>query len=260
MARLLLSAKLRINYKSRIMKPKKNPEADLSRRTGLYFAIGLAVTMVFSLWAINFRTSTGEAGKVKLSDVDQKIEEVVEDINMNTPPPPPPPPPPPAPTIPDVIEEVKDEQKVETNLGSTDSNKEEKVPEQPKIETPAEPDEPDVDVPFAIIEDKPMFESCKNVPKEKRDECFKNALDNHVKKNFRYPESAMEMGIQGRVFVQFRINKTGKVEVIGVRGPDKSLEAEARRIIEKMPDIIPGKQRGKAVAVTYAYPIMFKLN
>ncbi len=55
-------------------------------------------------------------------------------------------------------------------------------------------------------------------------------------------------------------NKDGSITVIGTRGPDKSLEAEARRIIEKLPKLIPGKQRGKPTPVTFAYPITFKLN
>lgn len=105
-----------------------------------------------------------------------------------------------------------------------------------------------------------MFDACKDQPKAKQFDCFKENLDKHVQKNFRYPEMAQEMGIQGRVYVNFRINKDGSITVIGTRGPDKSLEAEARRIIEKLPKLIPGKQRGKPTPVTFAYPITFKLN
>lgn len=114
---------------------------------------------------------------------------------------------------------------------------------------------------FVIIEDKPMFEVCKGLPKgRQQDDCFKLNLDKHIRENFRYPEAAAEKGIQGRVLVQYRVDKDGIVSVIGVRGPDKSLEDEARRIFEKLPPLIPAKQHGKAVAVTMSYPMMFRLN
>lgn len=50
------------------------------------------------------------------------------------------------------------------------------------------------------------------------------------------------------------------ITVLNTRSPDKNLDAEARRIIEKLPKLIPGKQRGKPTPVTFAYPIVFKLN
>ena len=75
----------------------------------------------------------------------------------------------------------------------------------------------------------------------------------------KYPTDAKEVGIEGRVNVSFRIKKDGSTEVIGLRGVDKLLEQEAKRIIESMPKLIPAKQNGKPIAVTIAYPIFFKL-
>ena len=89
---------------------------------------------------------------------------------------------------------------------------------------------------------------------------FKENLDKHVRKTFRYPDMAQEMGIQGRVYVNFRINKDGTITILNTRAPDKSLDEEARRIINKLPKLIPGKQRGRPTPVTFAYPIVFKLN
>jgi protein TonB len=85
-------------------------------------------------------------------------------------------------------------------------------------------------------------------------------LDKHVIKNFRYPEIAQEMGIQGRVFVTFIIDKDGTITGIRTRGPDKNLEKEAARIIGKLPTMTPGKQRGRAVRVPFCYPINFRLQ
>lgn len=240
------------------MEIKKNPNADLNRKTGLFFAIGLAFATGLSLFAINYKS---EIKKLNIADVvaDATIEEEVEEVHLeNTPPPPPPPPP--AVEIPEVIEIVDNKVEVKDDIKSSEITKNDVVEDAPKLEKVPENEEIVEDLPFAVIEEKPMFEACKGIPKGKaQDDCFKSNLDKHVQKNFRYPEMAQEMGIEGRVTVMFKIKKDGKIEVTGVRGPDKMLEAEARRIIEKLPDLIPGKQRNKAVAVTYAYPIMFKL-
>ena len=119
-------------------------------------------------------------------------------------------------------------------------------------------EEEDVDVPFAVIEDVPVFPGCENA-KNKRD-CFNKQMQKHIRKNFRYPEIAQELGIQGRVSVLFTIDKDGSITNIRMRGPDKNLEAEALRIIKKLPKMTPGRQRGRAVRVPFSIPITFKLQ
>ena len=88
----------------------------------------------------------------------------------------------------------------------------------------------------------------------------KNEKNKHIRKNFRYPEIAQEMGIQGRVYVNFIIAKDGKITNIRMRGPDKNLENEAQRIISRLPSMIPGKQRGRPVRVPFSIPITFRLQ
>jgi len=85
-------------------------------------------------------------------------------------------------------------------------------------------------------------------------------MQKHIRKNFRYPEIAQEMGVQGRVSVVFVIQRDGSIGNIRMRGPDKNLEAEALRIIKKLPKMTPGKQRGRAVKVPFSIPITFKLQ
>ena len=118
----------------------------------------------------------------------------------------------------------------------------------------------DVDVPFAVIEDVPIFPGCEKVKKSERRNCFQDRMNKHIRKNFRYPEIAQEMGIQGRVYVNFIISKDGSITNIRMRGPDKNLEKEAQRIIAKLPTMIPGKQRGRAVRVPFSIPITFRLQ
>lgn len=116
------------------------------------------------------------------------------------------------------------------------------------------------DVPFSIIEDVPLFPGCETVEVSARRKCFQEKIQGHIAKNFRYPEIAQEMGIQGRVYVQFIIDVDGTIVGIKTRGPDKNLEKEANRIISKLPRMTPGKQRGKPVRVPFSTPITFRLN
>jgi protein TonB len=88
----------------------------------------------------------------------------------------------------------------------------------------------------------------------------KEEINKHIRKNFRYPEIAQEMGIQGRVYVNFIISKDGSIKNIRMRGPDKNLEKEAARIIGKLPNMTPGKQRGRPVRVPFSIPITFRLQ
>ena len=114
--------------------------------------------------------------------------------------------------------------------------------------------------PFVIIDDVPMFRSCKNVFKSQRTNCFQNKMNKHISKHFYYPKYAQNRGIQGKVFIQFIIEKDGSVGEINASGADKSLKDAAVRIIKKLPKMIPGKVNGKPVRVPFSIPIEFKLG
>ena len=243
------------------MQPKKNPKADLAKSSGLFFAIGFAIVSGLTLWGFEAKVYDKGAQGGRESSVDKVLDESQENFVMEAPDTPPPPPPPPTPACVEEVEVVDNKADVkDTNFAGNETTKEEKVAQVADIKTPEPVSEPEIEVPFTIIEDKPMFEACKNQPKDKQFQCFKENLDKHVSKNFVYPPAALEMGIQGKVNVSFRINTDGSITILGVRGTDKLLEAEARRIIEKLPKLIPGRQRGKPTPVTFAYPINFKLQ
>ncbi|MBC9795036.1 energy transducer TonB [Sinomicrobium weinanense] len=234
------------------MEPKKNPKADLTRNSGLYFAIGLALVMFLAWQGLEWKNyEKDEAFNYKM-DVDEELEEEIPITEMLKTPPPPPPPP----AAPEIIEVVEDEEEVEeTVIESTETSQDEVI----EVEDVVEVEEPvDVDVPFAVIEDVPVFPGCENA-KDKR-ACFQEMMLKHIRKNFRYPEVAQEMGIQGRVSVMFTIDKDGSITNVRMRGPDKNLEKEAQRIISKLPKMTPGKQRGRPVRVPFSIPITFKLQ
>ena len=235
------------------MQPKKNPKADHSKNSSLYFVIGLSLILLITWRAIEWKTYSKIYGYEALNVDDEDDEDIPITEQIKVPPPPPPPPP-----APEVIEVVEDEEEVEeTVIESTETDQEEIV-EIEEIEIEEEYD--DVDVPFAVIEDVPIYPGCERVRKSERRNCFQEQINKHIRKNFRYPDIAQEMGIQGRVYVSFIINKDGTIGSVRMRGPDKNLEKEAARIINKLPRMTPGKQRGRAVRVPFSIPITFKLN
>ena len=236
------------------MQLKKTPKADLTKNSSLYFAIGLASVLLFSWVAIEWKTYEKSAFDYEALNVDDEDdEEVPITEQIKTPPPPPPPPP-----APEVIEIVEDEEDVEeTVIESTETDQEEIVEVE---DIDVEDDFEDVDVPFAVIEDVPLFPGCEKVAKSERRKCFQEQINKHIRKNFRYPEIAQEMGVQGRVYVNFIISKDGSITNIRMRGPDKNLEKEAKRIISKLPKMTPGKQRGRPVRVPFSIPISFRLQ
>ena len=213
-------------------------------------AFALCVVLFISWQAIEYKSYEIQYDLESLNVDDDDDEEIPITEQIKTPPPPPPPP------APEIIEIVEDEEEIEeTIIESTETDQEEVVEEVEVME-----EELDLDVPLAIIEDVPLFPGCEKVAKSQRRKCFQDQIQKHIIKNFRYPEIAQEMGIQGRVFVQFMIGKDGNISGIRTRGPDKNLEKEASRIIGKLPRMTPGKQRGRPVRVPFSIPVTFRLN
>lgn len=114
-------------------------------------------------------------------------------------------------------------------------------------------------VPFAVIEQIPLFPACEKVEKTAQRECFYDQMQFHIKKNLKTPSEAENESQVIRVIVQFQIDKEGKVINITTRRSNFNgvYEAEVKRVIEKLPKFIPGTHKGKAVITSYALPINF---
>jgi protein TonB len=233
------------------MEPKKNPKADLTKNSSLYFVLGLAAVMLLTYVAFEWKTYDKTNEYDTSMNVDDLLdEEVPMTEQLKTPPPPPP-------QAPEIIEIVEDEEEVEeTIIESTETSQDEEIIEVDDVVVD-EMDE-DLDVPFSVIEDVPVFPGCEKESDKRA--CFNKMIQKHISKNFRYPEIAQEMGVQGRVNIMFVIQKDGSIGNVRMRGPDKNLEKEAARIIGKLPKMTPGKQRGRAVRVPFSIPITFKLQ
>ena len=241
------------------MIPKKNPNAEIGRNSSLYFKIGLTSVLFVTWQSLEVKIYEKESQVLDVVEVvDDLDEEVPITQNVMTTPPPPPP------SAPDVIEIVEDIEDVEeTVIESTESSQDLYIEDAIiKInEVVVEEEEEDISVPFAIIENAPVFPGCDSCPtEEERRACFHQKIQEHIVKNLNYPPAALEMRITGRVFVQFDIDSKGRVANIQRRGPDRLLENEAERIIAALPKMKPGMQRGKAAKISYAIPINFKIQ
>ncbi len=241
------------------MELKKNPQADLSRNSGLYFVIGLTIVL-FTTWRLlEHKTYESDKEYVNVLNVtDTMDEEVPITQTIRTTPPPPPP------AAPDVIEVVEDMEEVEETIIESTESSQDKFVEDVIVsvdDVAVGEEEEEISVPFAVIEKVPVFPGCETLETEaERKACFNQKIQEHIQKNFNYPATALEMGISGRVFLQFEIGADGMVKNIRKRGPDRLLEEEAVRIIASLPQMKPGMQRGRPAKVGYSIPINFMMQ
>ncbi|WP_405572018.1 energy transducer TonB [Winogradskyella sp. Asnod2-B02-A] len=241
------------------MELKKNPKANVGRNSSLYFAVGLNVMLLLTYLGLEHKTYETEATKIDILMIDDLMD---EDIPITTIDVMPPPPPPQKQVVTEVITIVEDVEDVEesviesTEIGQDDiiDDREVGVEDVEVVEV-----EEDIEVPFAVIEKVPRFPGCSGDNNELK-ACFERKIQEHLQKNFRYPDAAADLSIQGRVFVFFLIDKYGNVSKVKSRGPDQLLETEAERIINLLPKMEPGRQRDRNVGVPYSIPINFKLQ
>ena len=240
------------------MKPKNTPKADLSKRSMLFFQVGMILVLFITWRAIEWKTYDKEAIDTGIVDMNAFEEEDVPITELNTPPPPPPPPPPPEP---EVIEIVEDEEEVEETIIESTETSQEDIVEVEEVEV-YEEEEEIADVPFSVIEDVPIFPGCENEnDNEARRACMSEKVQQFVNRRFN-TDLGSELGLSGinRIYVQFRIEKDGSVSVLGARAPHPRLQQEAERVVDQLPDMQPGKQRGQPVGVLYSLPIVFRVQ
>ena len=229
------------------MEIKKTPKADLENRRTLYTEIGLVVALLV-VWGA-FSYSTKEKAVASLGEDTQVVE--VEDmvpITQETPPPPPE-----AlkiPVLSDQIDIVEDDIKVDDNFMSLEDDANLGVEIMDYVEEVKEEVVEEEAIPFQLVEEKPSFNGGDA-----------NEFSKWVNSKLQYPEIAKENGVQGRVTLQFTVNPDGSVSNVKVlRGVDSSLDKEAVRVVSMSPKWKPGKQRDRAVKVTYTFPVIFQLR
>ena len=229
------------------MEIKKSEKANLENKKFLFVEIGLVISLAITLFAFEW-TST-ETEVAVLEDTQEVIlEEEIIPITQEAPPPPPA-----APKIPvlsDQIDIVDDEIEVDDDLFMNledDSSLGVEIMDYVEVEEEVVEEEA---IPFQLVEEKPSFQGGDA-----------NQFSKWVNSRLEYPEIAKENGVQGRVTLQFTVEKDGSVTKVKVlRGVDPSLDKEAVRVVSMSPKWSPGKQRDRAVPVTYTFPVIFQLR
>ena len=231
------------------MEVKKSPKASLENKRFLFTEIGFVIALLAVLFAFDYSSKEKKVATLETETAAVEVEDMIP-ITQETPPPPEA-----APKIPilsDQIDVVDDNIKIADNMFQNledDANSGveimdyiESAPEEETIEEEA--------IPFQLVEEKPSFNGGDA-----------NEFSKWVNSRLVYPEIAKENGVQGRVTLQFTVNADGSVSNVKVlRGVDSSLDKEAVRVVSSSPKWKPGKQRDRAVKVTYTFPVIFQLR
>ena len=228
------------------MEVKKSPKADLEGKKSTWLLVGYVVVLAFMFVAFEWTQRD-----VKI-DTSQAVADVVfeeEIIPITETPEQAAPPPPEAPKVAELLEIVDDKADIEetTTIINEDNQARVEVKYVPVQVVEEEPEEQTI---FEVVEQMPEFPNGGMA-----------GLMQYLSKNIKYPTIAQENGTQGRVIVQFVVNRDGSiVDAKVVRSVDPYLDKEALRVINTMPKWKPGMQRGKPVRVKFTVPVMFRLQ
>ena len=221
------------------MELKKNKKYDLESKRPIFFGIGMIISLTLTLVAFEWKSEVEPV--IDDFAIENYIDPIYEPPKTKILPPPPPQKPV---IIKPVIEEPKEE---DMPIVDVDVKEDDDVP---IVDIP-------IDVPEEVVEEPPR--SIAEVMPS-----FKGGIENFYKfigENVKYPKQAQRMGIEGRVFVKFVVEKDGSLSNIHVvKGIGAGCDEEALRVMEKIPAFIPGKQGDVRVRVQMIVPINFTLQ
>ena len=228
------------------MEIKKSPKADLEgkKTTGVLIGLVLILAAMFVAfeWTERDVVITADSGIQEVAFEEEMVPITEQEEPKQAPPPPE------APKVEEVLQIADNDANVEETTIQSNEDKGEAV-EIKYVPAVVEEEEVEEQQIFQVVEEMPEFPGGMA-------ECMK-----FLAKNIKYPAIAQENGVQGRVIVQFVVNKDGTiVDPVVVRSVDPYLDKEALRVIKAMPKWKPGKQRGKAVRVKYTVPVTFRLQ
>ena len=227
------------------METKKNPKATLENKRVLFLEVGLifALTAVIGVFSYSIRERKAPVLQASIGDVPET--EIVP-ITMELPPEPPA-----LPSIPvfsEALQIVEDDVPTEVLVSFDDNDFD--VPLTIYTDTVDEANVVEEDIPFVLVEEKPRFQGGNA-----------NDFSRWISQHLEYPEIAKETGLKGRVILQFTIRKDGTLgDIKLLRGVDPVLDKEAMRVVGTSPRWEPGRQRDRAVNVTYQFPVIFELR
>ena len=226
------------------MEEKKSPKANLKNKKVMFTQIGLIISLLIAWLA--FEHKSYDKRQIDESLLNREVvldEEMVEITKQEE-------------QKPQPVEQPQQTTQLEIvddNVETEDININAEVEQNEVIEEYVAPEVVEEEVVeqeiFQIVEEMPAFPG------------GEQKLMEYVGKNIKYPQIARETGIQGRVFIGFVVEPDGSVSNVKLlRGIGGGCDEEAMRVVKSMPKWKPGKQRGKAVRVSYQIPVFFKLQ
>ena len=228
------------------MEVKKAPVADLEGKKTTWLLVGyifiLALIFVAFEWTKRDVVETGEIIEVTMINFEEEIipitlqEKPVAPVPVE------------AKAVAEIIKIVEDDAQIEeTIIASTEDTGE--VVEITNIENVVVEEPEKEEEIFQVVEAMPEFPG------------GMAELMKYLQKSIKYPSISQENGVQGRVIVQFVVNKDGSiVDPVVIRSVDPYLDKEALRVVKAMPKWKPGEQRGKTVRVKFTLPVQFRLQ
>ena len=226
------------------MEEKKSPKANLENKKLMFMQIGMIISLLIAWLAFEHKsydkreidpsllrqTEVVEEEMVEITKQEEQKPQPVEVPKQTT-----------------QLEIVQDDVEVEDIEINAEVDQQEVIEEYVPVEV--EEEEVQEQEIFQIVEEMPAYPG------------GEQKLMEFISKGIKYPQIARETGIQGRVFVGFVIEPDGSVSNVKVlRGIGGGCDEEAMRVVKSMPKWKPGKQRGKAVRVSYMLPVNFKLQ
>ena len=226
------------------MEEKKSPKANLENKKVMFTQIGLIISLLIAWLA--FEHKSYDKRQIDESLLNREVvldEEMVEITKQEE-------------QKPQPVEQPQQTTQLEIvddDVETEDLNINAEVEQNEVIEEYVAPEVVEEEVVeqeiFQIVEEMPAFPG------------GEGKLMEYVAKNIKYPQIARETGIQGRVFIGFVVEPDGSVSNVKLlRGIGGGCDEEAMRVVKSMPKWKPGKQRGKAVRVSYQIPVFFKLQ
>ena len=206
--------------------------------------IGLIIALGLVIAAFSYTPSEYRIEKVDLEYA--QVEEEITEITRQDQKPPEPPKKVEVKVIADLLQVVTNDTKITTDVDFAEFDEDMEIIQQVEVEEEVVED----DQPFLIAETMPSFQGGDL-----------NTFRAWVQSNVRFPQIALENGIQGRVVLTFVIEKDGRLtNIVVLQAPDRSLSDEAVRVLQKSPKWKPGKQRNQTVRVKYTLPVDFRVQ
>lgn len=226
------------------MEIKKSRKADLQNKRGLLLEIGLIVALLAVIVAFSYTPSEHRIDKVDLNygpieeemtDItiqDQKPPEMPKKVEMNV--------------ITDMLQVVTNDTKITTDVDFAEFDENTEIVQQVVVKEEE------------IVEEE-IFVTAETMPSFMGGDL--GVFRNWVQKQLNYPPIAQENGIQGKVIIQFVVEKDGRLTNVQVLStPDRSLSEEAVRVLQLSPRWSPGKQRNQPVRIKYTLPVDFRIQ